>query len=92
MCTVSMIGDGWRQQFPERWPNYPLQQLPAIPEISRIEFDALKKEMEELKKLLEAAKKFDDATGQPNCEMEDKVALIKNIARAVGVNMDDIFK
>lgn len=62
MCVVSIIGDGWGQDFPKRWPDVPSQPIYPIPEISRAEFDLLKKEVEELKKLLLAAKKFDEAT------------------------------
>ena len=88
MCTISMIGDGWREQFPQRWPNYNVVDGTLV---TRAEFDALKKEILELKNLLLAAKKFDEATGQPHCETDDKVQLIKEIAKAVGVNMDEVF-
>jgi len=91
MCSVSMIGDGWRDQFPNRWPNYSEYQL-GYNGLSKKDFDDLKKEMEELKTLLLAAKKFDEVTGQPNCEMEDKIIFIKTIAKLVGVNLSDIFK
>lgn len=102
MCTVSMIGDGWRDQFPERWPNI----YPHIPKIddavsaaafeeykrkNEAEIAKLRKEIEELKELLLATKKFDEKTGQPNCEADDKVALIKKIAEMVGVDMNDVF-
>lgn len=96
MCVVSMIGDDWNRRWPKKWPDIP-DTFPEIPVriekyITREEFDALKKEVEELKDLLIAAKKYDENTGQPDCEMEDKIALIKKIAEAVGVNMDDVFK
>jgi phytoene/squalene synthetase len=55
------------------------------------EFDDLKKEMQELKELIKAAKKFDENTNQKDCEMEEKIALIKKVANAVGVNFDDVF-
>jgi hypothetical protein len=47
--------------------------------------------MEELRKLLVAAKDFDVVTGQPDCEVDDKVALIKRLAELVGVDMSDVF-
>ena len=78
-------------------PNPP-QRVPPIgvtkpfEGVSKDEFDKLKEEMEELKKLLEAAKIFDEATGQPDCEMDEKVALIKKVAEAVGVDMSKVFK
>ena len=95
MCMVSNVGDGWAEKFPDKWPNInpPPHSAPFIiqPEVSRAEFEALRKEMEELKKLLIAAKNFDKATGQPDCEMDEKVKLIKAIAKLVGVDMGDVF-
>lgn len=104
MCTVSMIGDGWRDQFPTRWPdiythipttdNNKNVSAAAFEEYKRkneAEIAKLRKEIEELKELLLAAKKFDEKTGQPNCEADDKVALIKKIAEMVGVDMNDVF-
>lgn len=99
---VSNIGDGFRETFPQQWPNVWPHVSPTtepqqpyihhISEVSRQEFDALKREMEELKKLLQAAKCFDEATGQPDCEMGDKVELIKRIAKMVGVELGDVFE
>jgi hypothetical protein len=89
----SAIGDSWKHNFPNQWPNVPLP--PPVgsynppPEVSRADFDALRKEVIELKKLLEAAKKFDKSTGQPHCEVEDKVRLIKEIAKLVDVDLGD---
>lgn len=89
MCIVSNIGDQWSQQ---RWP----QIQPVIEKISigvsREEFDALKREIESLKELLLAAKKYDKETGQPDCEQDKKVEIIKKVAEALGVNMDEVFK
>lgn len=98
MCIVSNIGDGWRDTFPERYPwmqpyvqPLPLTPIPvSIPGVSKEEFDRLKREVEELRKLLSAAKAFDAATGQPNCEVDEKVALIKRIAEYVGVDLRDV--
>jgi hypothetical protein len=110
MCTVSNIGDNYRDNFAPRWPTVPIwpqqptgvlyppqpsimpgQTVVTIP-VSKEEFDALKKEVEELKQLLKAAKKFDEETGQPDCHMDDKVDFIKKLAEYVGVDLEDIFK
>lgn len=103
MCTVSNIGDGYKDNFAPRWPNVPIWPTPPVgvtypaqpyfvPAVSKEEFDALKKEVEELKQLLKAAKKFDEETGQPDCHMDDKVDFIKKLAEYVGVDLEDIFK
>jgi hypothetical protein len=100
MCTVSAVGDNYRDYFPEKWKDWTVPiTTPSIhpnilkpPEyVSKEDFDALKKEVEELKLLLQAAKKFDEATNQKDCEMDDKIAFIKSVADFVGVNLDDVF-
>ncbi len=99
MCVSSAIGDEWSKQWPHRhtWFPDPLPH-PAIPpgigvwptHPTRQEFDELKREMEELKKLLSAAKQFDESTGQPDCTMEEKIDLIRRVAAYVGVDMKDV--
>ena len=90
MCAVSMIADHytdkWRKQA---WPV----QLPQViqPGPSQAEFDALRREVADLKELLLKAKAHDAATGQPDCEMAEKVALLKTIAEFVGVDLRDVF-
>jgi hypothetical protein len=93
MCTVSAMGDEWGRTFPDRWPNvYPSPNTSTyIVPISREEFEALKSEVEALKRLLQEAKAFDEATGQPDCEMDEKVALIRKVAEFVGVDLEDVF-
>ena len=87
---VSVIGDVYKDKWkPEPW--YPNPSV-YIQGVTREEFDALQKEVLALKELLEAANKFDKATGQPHCEMEEKVELLRKVAEAVGVNLDSILK
>lgn len=102
MCVVSMVGD----HFNDKWkdplnPYYPqIQKITndsidfesLLKTVTRSEFDALKKEVEEMKKLLERALEYDKRNNEPNCEMEEKVALLKKVAEAVGVNLNEIFK
>lgn len=99
MCTVSSVGDTWGQTFPQRHPwvvpstgTSPTPNVFVMPPMppSRAEFDALKREIEELKELLKAAKKFDEATGQPDCQMDEKVELIRRIAELVGVDLEGV--
>jgi hypothetical protein len=88
MCVASNVSDYWRDTALQK-PYY----LPVLTggDVSRAEFDALKKDIEELKKLLLAAKRYDEATGQPDCEADEKVALIKKFADLVGVDLTEIF-
>lgn len=91
MCLVSYIGDIYADQFPKKWPQFnpPPTIIPGG--VSAAEFAALRREVRELKKLLQAAKKFDEVTKQPDCEKEAKIKLIKEIAKLVGVDLGDVF-
>lgn len=99
MCTLSNIGDYWGDSYRRRYPQPSIVQpwvvtdwSPVPSNISQEEFNKLKAEVEALRKLLEAAKEFDEATDQPNCEVDPKVALIKAVAEALGVDMSTVFK
>jgi hypothetical protein len=104
MCMVSSVGDNWRDNFPSRWPTIMPSRSPEFPPfaspiptniqsvVSKEEFLALKREVEELRALLVAAKKFDEATNQHDCEQDEKVAFIKKLAEFVGVDMGAVFK
>ncbi|MCA2590184.1 MAG: hypothetical protein IM509_05390 [Microcystis sp. M31BS1] len=96
---MSNVGDYWKDDFSKRYPHID----PYAPRIWPIttngttvfnpqeEIAKLRKEMEELKLLLLAAKRYDEKMGEPDCEMDAKVILIKQIAKLVGVDMKDVF-
>jgi len=95
MCVVSMIGD----HYNDKWKDFNFDKInpystgPYIePTVSKKEFDALKKEVQEMKQLLIKAKIYDEQNNEPNCEMEEKVALLKRVAEMVGVDLNEIFK
>ena len=104
MCAVSMVTDYWKKN--DQWkyggiypgaPSMPGVGLPATGGLSynpptRAEFEQLRKEMMELKELLKAAKAYDDLTNQPNCEKEENVKVLKKVAEALGVDLNDIFE
>lgn len=90
MCMVSFVGshydDRWR---PQVQPFTTVQTW--ITNVTREEFEALRSEVAEMKELLIAAKRIDEVTGQPDCEMEEKVDLLRRVAEAVGVDLGDVF-
>ena len=84
-----MIGD----HFHDKWKQPPYQQIfTNIPDVSRAEFEALKKEVEEMKALLKRAKEYDEKNNEPNCEIEEKMAMLRKFADAVGIDLDDVIK
>jgi hypothetical protein len=99
MCVVSMIGD----HYNDKWSPYkkstlfPDQSSTSITynfeiPVSRTEFEKLKKEVQDMKELLIKAKLYDEKNNEPNCEMESKMAFLKEIAKAVGVDLEEVFK
>lgn len=91
VCSIQCRGDYYRDRSPWITP-WITPQAPVYPHfkdtVTREEFNRLK---EELKKVLKAAKIFDEATGQEDCELDDKVAVIKKAAELLGVDLEDIF-
>jgi hypothetical protein len=96
--------DRTQPRFPSVWPIYPpIKEPNLIPaadfEISpkglaakqREEIAELKEEVLKLKAELEKARAQDIADGNPDCEMEDKVTIIKGLARLLDVDMGDVF-
>jgi hypothetical protein len=104
MCVVSAVGDNWRDTFPKKYPNWEdvINHIPQfVPNPTSVVKDAdleqikadiasIRSDMIELKKLLKAAIEYDEKTGQRHCETEDKIALIKRVADAVGVDLSDL--
>lgn len=106
MCVVSMIGDHYQDRWnpnprpPVFIPDWPAQEKKALPDIvqrlgnnqtvTREEFDKLAKDVEEMKQLLRRAKEYDERTGQEHCEAEEKVELLRKVAKMVGVDLEDL--
>ena len=91
MCTVSMIGDHYAQKWnqPNQQPFSPDVQIP-VP-VSRDEFNRLRDDVSEMKSLLLRAKEYDKKNNQPDCEQASKIAILRKVAEAVGVDLDDVF-
>lgn len=95
MCSVSMVGDHYR----DMWKDNPLTRQPSIQQWppgafdsspTRSEFNELKRQVEEMKLLLARAKKYDEDNGEPECEIDEKMDLLRKVAKLVGVELDDV--
>ena len=91
MCTVSMVGDHYRDLWkPQPWYPSGLAQPIQQPVITRAEFDELKRQVEEMKELLKRAKKYDEDNGEPDCEIDEKMEILRKVAKLVGVSLEDV--
>lgn len=90
MCVVSMIGDHYK----DKWSSPPYNDFFKkinTPEVSKVEFDSLKKEVLEMKELLKKALEYDKKNNEPHCELDEKVAILKKVADLVGVDLSKEF-
>lgn len=96
----------WKRRYPY-WPEvYPKKERVDITEIMKTlspnkdkRVDELEKEIKDIKtqlelliKLLGIGKEYDEATGQKDCEVEEKVKLIKQLCELFNVDMKDVFE
>lgn len=89
MCVTSAIMTYETNRWDRQWPGW--AGASTFPQtVTREEFDALRNDVRELKELLAQAQKFDAATGQPECELEEKVELVRKMAQFVGIDLDDV--
>ncbi len=88
MCLVSFVGDAYKRHFDDQYPKFGWYKEEAPPAVSKAEFDKLKEKVEEMIALLKAAKQYDILTGQADCQMEEKMAFLRQIAALVGVDLD----
>lgn len=107
MCVVSMTGDMFHDRWRPWTPYVPYTPVqPYNPQPTdrtgpfllpptgptQEDFDNLKKEVELLKELLKRAKEYDEKNGEPDCEIEDKMKFLREVAKLVGVDLDDVIK
>ena len=101
-----MIADDWTKRRagdfhhwinPPYVPYNPPIQSPTRTEYTggpptRTEFELLKKELRELKERLEVAKQEDIDNGEPDCEMEEKIAIFRRLGEIFGVDFNEVLK
>lgn len=106
MCLVSNIGDKWSKQdywpawpgaipFPDRKESRPYSFRPIDTYeniILKERYTQLKEQAEKMKRELEQAKAEDIKNNNPDCEMEDKVIILKKIAKMLDIDLSAVFK
>lgn len=96
MCVVSMTGDFFGDRIPKQYPWVPSPSpiiIPIIPPApSREEFDALKKEVELMRDLLAKYKEYDKKNNEPDCEIDQKMKFLRQVAESVGVDLDEVLR
>lgn len=92
MCTVSMISDHYRETVIPRVAPW-VQTSPHIfnTNVTRAEFEELKKTVLEMKELLLKAKEYDERTGQAECDTAEKVEYLKKLAEFLGVDLSEVY-
>lgn len=100
MCVVSMIGDHFRDKWTNPGgygaavtaisPSMPNVMIRPITPVGRDEFEALKREVEEMKALLRRAKAYDERNGEPDCEIDEKMDVLRKVAKLVGIDLNDV--
>lgn len=106
MCVVSFVGDHyWDKWRPQPWvvptPIYPINTEPVyqpvdinidLSGVDKQEIEKLKKEVAEMKELMRKAKIYDEKNNEQNCENDEKMNILRKIAEAVGIDLDEVLK
>ena len=71
-----MVMDHYLDQWPRRYPDYVPERFPTPEEI------------EDFRKLLERAKKYDIQNNEPDCELDSKKRRLLKLAKRLGVKID----
>ena len=83
-----MIGDHYTEKFQPYTTNITTTTFELA--ITRAEFEALRKDVLEMKDLLKRAIAYDKMKGEPDCQQEAKIATLRAIAKAVGIDASDV--
>ena len=87
MCVVSMVMDqGWK----DLQPYIPPQPTTTtwVAGASQAEVGELRRKVEALERMLKAAKLYDEALDQPDCELEEKKQQLRDLSEQLGVPIE----
>lgn len=99
MCVYSMIMDHYTEKWGKYVPPEPPRTIPLVPwDYPPYWPDVLPapeakppispEEIEEFRELLRRAKAYDKNNNEPDCELESKKAILKELAEKLGVEID----
>lgn len=84
----------WPIVTPDTQPVITIPEAPEAPaldadsELVGLQVKAVVEWLKKIDKILIAARDFDEATGQPDCETAEKMQNLKELAEAFGVEME----
>lgn len=88
MCVVSMVMDHYRERWEPLVPQVPYQPIVTNPTIISWPVPMISaEEVAEFRKLLERAREYDKRMNEPDCELDEKKAALKDIAQKLGVEI-----
>lgn len=102
MCVVSNIGDTYGDGSGWPWqPEQPKLPPPNVPQPFQNDWrkfvedkmrdgviESLKQRVAALEELLRKGKEFDAASGQPDCELDEKKEAMRKLAKELGVEIN----
>lgn len=102
MCVMSMVMDHrydeWYRRLHQpvlpniRPPWNPYDQIPFPQQPPYVNTPSpptiTQQEIDEFRRLLEKAKKYDEEHNQPDCELDEKKQKLKKLAEELGVKID----
>ena len=95
MCVMSATGDVWTEQLPQQYPwikpGVTSEPWTSFPKVDVEELARLRKDMLKMRGELIKAKAKDLAEGNEDCTHAEKVALLKEIAELVNVDLSEVF-
>lgn len=102
MCVYSMIIDHYRDKWapyipspykvvPDPWPTAPPSVVPMPYPVPALPSPITPAEVEEFRKLLDRARRYDRDHNEPDCELEQKKKAIQDLADKLGVDIRDLF-
>lgn len=84
----------YEQQHAYGWPTPERTDIKKIifpaAHPTQEDFDRLREEVEIMKEQLKLAKEYDEKNGEPNCEIDAKMKLLREIAKLVGIDLDEV--